>query len=81
MGAHVQGDLVQRLELYHGTADGAKAGGDKKGSGKFQKRNKRGAALTLQGNEIEKNVQVIQNQPKKKGKGKGRQGQQQQKKK
>ena len=67
--------MAQRLEVYHGAQDGAKGGGDKKGSGKFQKRNKKGAALTTQGNEVEEAVQVIQNQTKKKGKGKGRQGQ------
>ena len=80
VGAHVQGDLeavmamVQRLEVYRGAGDGAKAGGEKKGSGKFQKRNKKGTALTVPGNETEEVVQVIQNQLKKKGKHKGRQG-------
>ena len=47
VGAHVQGDLeaamamAQCLEVYCGAGDGAKAGGEKKGSGKFQKRNKK----------------------------------------
>ena len=88
VGAHVQGDLeaamamAQRLEVYRGAGDGAKAGGEKKGSGKFQKRNKKGAALAVQEKEAEEIVQVIHNQPKKgKGKGKGRPQQQQQKKK
>ena len=77
VGAHVQGDLeaamamAQRLEVYRGAGDGAKAGGENKGSGKFQKRNKKGAALAVQEKEAEEIVQVIQNQPKK-GKGKGR---------
>ena len=77
MGAHVQGDLkaaivmAQRLEVYRGAGDRAKAGGEKKGPGKFQKRNKKGVALAVQGNEAEEIVQVIHNQPKK-GKGKGR---------
>ena len=44
------------------------------------KKNKKGAALTMQEKEAEEVVQVIHNQPKK-GKGKGRQQQQQQKKK
>ena len=52
------------------------AGGEKKGSGRFQKRNKKGAVLIMQGNETKEIVQVIQNQPKKKGKGKGRPQQQ-----
>ena len=78
MGAHVQGDLeaamamTQRLEVHCGAGDEAKASGEKKGSEKFQKRNKKGAALIMQGNETEEIVQVIQNQPGKKGKGKGR---------
>ena len=56
MGAYVQGDLEaatavsQRLEVYRGVGDGAKAGGEKKGSGKFQKRNQKRVALTVQGN-------------------------------
>ena len=51
MGAHVQGDLeaamamAQRLEVYRGAGDGAKAGGEKKRSGKFQKETKRGQHL------------------------------------
>ena len=74
--------MAQRLEVYRGAGDGAKASGEKKGSGKFQKRNKKGAALAVQEKETEEIVQVIQNQPKKgKGKGKGRPPQQQQKKK
>ena len=84
VGAHVQGDLeaamamAQRLEVYRGAGDGAKAGGEKKGPGKFQKRNKKGAALVVQEKEAEEIVQVIHNQPKKgKGKGKGRPQQQQ----
>ena len=88
VGAHVQGDLeaamamAQRLEVYRGAGDGAKAGGEKKGPGKFQKRNKKGAALIVQEKEAEEIVQVIHNQLKKgKGKGKGRPQQQQQKKK
>ena len=82
-GAHVQGDLeaamvmAQRLEVYRGASDGAKAGGEKKGSGRFpKKQNKKGAALTVQGGEAEEMIQVIQNQPKKKGKGKERPQQQ-----
>ena len=78
VGAHVQGDLeaamvmAQRLEVYRGAGDGAKAGGEKKGSGRFpKKQNKRGAALIVQEKEAEEVVQVIHNQPKK-GKGKGR---------
>ena len=77
MGAHLRGDLeaamamAQRLEVYRAAGDGAKAGGEKKGSGKFQKRNKKGAALAVQEKETEEIVQVIHNQPKK-GKGKGR---------
>ena len=53
MGAHMQGDLevamamAQRLEVYCRAGDGAKAGGEKKGSGKFQKRNKKGVAFTM----------------------------------
>ena len=41
MGAHMKGDLEaamvmdQRLKVYHRAGDGAKAGGDKKGSGRF----------------------------------------------
>ena len=74
--------MAQRLEVYRGAGDGVKAGGDKKGSGKFQKRNKKGAVLAVQEKETEETVQVIHNQPKKgKGKGKGRPQQQQQKKK
>ena len=65
--------MAQCLEVYRGARDGAKVGGEKKGSGKFQKRNKKGAALAVQEKEAEEIVQVIQNQPKKgKGKGKGR---------
>ena len=78
VGAHVQGGLevamamAQRLEVYHGAGDGAKAGGEKKGFGRFsKKKNKKGAALIVQEKEAEEVVQVIQNQPKK-GKGKGR---------
>ena len=43
--------MAQCLEVYYGAGDRAKAGGDKKGSGRFQKRNKKGAALTMQGND------------------------------
>ena len=63
--------MAQRLEVYRGAGDGAKAGGEKKGSRKFQKTNKKGAALVVQEKEAEEIVQVIHNQPKK-GKGKGR---------
>ena len=77
VGAHVQGDLeaamamAQRLNVYHGAGDGAKAGGEKKGSGRFpKKQNKKGPALAVQEKEAEEIVQVIHNQPKK-GKGKG----------
>ena len=76
--------MAQRLEVYHRAGDGAKAGGEKKGSGRFlKKQNKKGIALTVQRNETEEIVQVIHNRPKKqgKGKGKGRPQQQQQKKK
>ena len=47
VGAHVQGDLevamvmAQHLEVYHGAGDGAKAGGEKKGSGRFPKKQTR----------------------------------------
>ena len=67
VGAHVQGDLeavmamAQRLEVYRGAWDRAKAGGEKKGSGKFQKRNKKGATLVVQEKEVEEIVQVIHN--------------------
>ena len=49
----MQGDLeaamamAQRVEVYRGVGDGAKAGGEKKGSGKFQKKNKKGEALIV----------------------------------
>ena len=65
VGAHVQGDLevaiamAQRLEVYHGAGGRAKASGEKKEFGKFQKRNKKGAALIVQGNEAKEIVQVI----------------------
>ena len=78
VGVHVQGDLeavmamAQRLEVYRGAGDRAKAGGAKKGSEKVQKRNKKGAALTVQGNEKEEVVQVIQNQPKKRARARAR---------
>ena len=55
VGAHVQADMealmmmAQRLEVYRGAENGAKASGEKKGFGKFQKRNKKGAALIVQG--------------------------------
>ena len=71
MGIHVQGDLeaamvmAQHLEVYCGAGDRTKAGGEKKGTEKFQKRNKKGATLTVQGNEAKEVVQVIQNQLKK----------------
>ena len=52
VGSHVQGDLeaamvmAQRLEVYHGAGDGAKASGEKKGYGRFpKKQNKRGQHL------------------------------------
>ena len=70
VGDHVQGDfeaamvMAQRLEVYHGAWDATKASGEKKGSGKLQKRNKKGVALKVQGNEMEEIVYVIQNQPK-----------------
>ena len=44
MGAHMQGDLeaampmAQRLNVYQGVGDGVKAGGEKKGFGRFQKK-------------------------------------------
>ena len=70
--AHVQGDLeavmamTEGLEVYHRAGDRAKAGGEKKGSSRFEKRqNKKGAALTVQGNKAEEVVQAIQNQQKK----------------
>ena len=53
--------MAQGLKLYRGARDGAKASDEKKGSGKFKKRNKKGATLTVQGNETEEIVQVIQN--------------------
>ena len=43
VGVHMQGDLeaamamAQRLEVYRRARDGAKAGGEKKGSRKLQK--------------------------------------------
>ena len=88
VGAHVQGDpeaamaMAQHLEVYRGAGDGAKASGEKKGSGRFPKKQiKKGTALVVQEKEAEEAVQVIQNQPKKcKGKGKGRPQQQQKKK-
>ena len=53
VGAHVQGDLeaamamAQRLEVYRG-GDGAKASGEKKGSGgKFKRQNKKGTIATV----------------------------------
>ena len=62
VGAPAQGDLevamamAQRLEVYHG-GDGAKAGGEKKGSGgKLEKQNKKGTVATVQGNETEEIV-------------------------
>ena len=81
VGARMQGDLeaamamAQHLEVYRGAGDGAKAGGEKKGSERFpKKQNKKGATLTVQEKEAKEVVQIIQNQPKKsKGKGKGRQ--------
>ena len=49
VGAHVQGDLevatamAQHLEVYCGAGDRAKAGGEKKGSRRFlKKQNKKG---------------------------------------
>ena len=66
--------MAQRLEVYHGSGDGAKAGGDKQGSKKFKKQNKKGTVAVVQ-DEVEETVQAIQSQ-KKQGKGKGRQGQQ-----
>ena len=80
VGAHVQGDLeaamamAQRLEVYRGAGDGANAGGEKKGSGRFPKeQNEKGAALAVKEKEAEEAVHIIHNQPKKgKGKGKGR---------
>ena len=68
MGAHVQGDLeaamamamAQHLEVYRG-GDGPKAGGEKKGSGgKFEKQNRKRTVATVQGNEGEEIVQVVQ---------------------
>ena len=87
VGAHVQGDLeaamamAQRLEVYRG-GDGAKASGEqKKGSGKFlKKQNKKGAVLIVRETETEEVAQVTQKEAKKQGKGKGRQGQQKKKK-
>ena len=65
--------MAQRLEVYRGAGDGPKAGGEKKGSRRFpKKQNKKGAALIVQEREAEEVAQVVQNQPKKKGKGKGR---------
>ena len=68
VGAHVQGDLeaamamAQRLEVCCG-GDGAKAGGEKKGSaGKFKKQNKKGTVTMVQGNGTVEIVQVIQSQ-------------------
>ena len=79
MGAHIQGDLevamamAQRLEVYHGASDGAKARGEKKGIRKVIRKRKteKEVALTVQGNEAEEVVQVIKNQPKKQGQGQG----------
>ena len=79
VGAHVQGDLemamamAQRLEVYCGAGDGAKAGGEKKGIWKIsKKKTKKGQHLQCREMKWKKVVQVIQNQPKKKGKGKAR---------
>ena len=69
VGAHVQGDLevvmamAQCLEVYRG-GDGAKASGEKKGSGELKKQNKKGTVAIVQGNEAEETVQVIQSQRK-----------------
>ena len=58
----MQGDLeavmamAQRLEVYRGAGDGTKDGGEKKGPGKFQKRNKKGEALIVQEKETEEVV-------------------------
>ena len=42
--------MAQRLEVYRGAGDGAKASGEKKGSGRFpKKQNKKGAALDSAG--------------------------------
>ena len=71
VGAHVQGDLeaamamAQRLEVYRRARDRVKAKREKKGSGRFQKKNKKGLVLNVQGKETEEVVQVIQSQPKK----------------
>ena len=63
---------AQRLEVSRG-GDGAKASGEKKGSGgKFKKQNKEGTVEAVQGNETEEIVQLVQSQQKKQGKGKGR---------
>ena len=55
MGAHVLGDLeavmaiAQRLEVYRGVGDRAKAGREKKGSRRFPKKEKKkGTTLTMQ---------------------------------
>ena len=53
--------MAQRLEVYLGARDRAKAGGEKKGSEKFQKRNKKGVALVVQEKEAEEIIQVIHN--------------------
>ena len=56
VGAHVQGDLeavmamAQHLEVHRGAGDGAKAGGEKKRSGRFpKKQTKRGQHLQWRG--------------------------------
>ena len=48
--------MAQRLEVYRRARDGAKAGGEKKGSRRFQKKNKKGTVLIVQENEAEEVV-------------------------
>ena len=66
MGAQVYGDLeaamvmARRLEVCRNGGDGAKASGDKKGFGKSRKQNKKETVVTMQGNEMEETVRVIQ---------------------
>ena len=66
--------MALRLEVYCG-GNRAKPDGERTGSGKFKKQNKKGTVATVQGNKAQETVQLIQSQQKKQGKSKGRQGQ------
>ena len=55
--------MAQHLEVYCGAGDEAKAGGEEKELGRFQKTKKnttkKGAILIVEGNKTEEVVQVI----------------------